>query len=126
MQHRRDGLTLSAAVDDQDHRRTQQLGHLPGRSAGRQPEEFLDATVEKAHHPLHHGDVGTGGSVSVQRSDKFLADHHRVQIAPRPAGSQGVVAGVDEVRADLERRDPIAGPAQRPHETRCNGGLSTA
>ena len=65
----------------------------------------LDTPVEKAHHPFDHGDVGTGGAVCVQRPNQLLPHQNRIQVATDAPGRQRVVARVDEVRADLERRD---------------------
>ena len=47
---------------------------------------------------------------------RSLADQHRVEVAARPPGGERVVAGVDVVGADLERRHGRAPPAQRGHQ----------
>ncbi len=95
-------------VDDEDHRRTQQGGHLCRRSCGRPGHGAVDAPVEQPHHAFDHGDVAAGTSVPVQRSDQFVADQHRVEVAARPARRQRVVTRVDVVRTHLERRDPMS------------------
>ena len=51
-----------------------------------------------------------------QRDEPFLADEVRVEVAARPAGGEGVVAGVDVVGADLVARDDVPGSAQRGHQ----------
>src|SRR5205823_13441609 len=38
--------------------------------------------------------------------------------------SEGVVAGIDEVRSHLRRRDPITTPPQRRHQPRGDGRLA--
>ena len=86
----------------------------------------IDPAVEQPHDALDDGDVGARAAVPVQRTDQLLADQHRVEVAAGPARGQRVVAGIDEVRADLERRDPVSGPPQRAHQTRCHRGLSAA
>ena len=122
VQQRGDALALAARVDDQDHRRAEESGDVSGRAAC----VFVDAPVEQAHHALHHGDVGAGAPVPVQRADQVLADQDGVEVAAGPAGGQRVVAGVDVVGTDLERRDGVAGAPQRTDQTRCDGGLSAA
>ena len=77
-----------------------------------EPVERRAAPVEQAHDALDHRDVRAGGAVQEQRHDQLLADQHRVEVAPGPAGGQRVVAGVDVVRADLVRRTPH-GPRPR-------------
>ena len=48
------------------------------------------------------------------------------RLRPGPAGGQRVVAGVDEVGADLERRHPVPGRPQGAHQTGRDGGLAAA
>src|SRR5262249_48333912 len=69
-------------------------------------------------------DVRAAGTVGVQRSDDPLPHQYRVEVAPGPSRRQSVVAGVDEVRTYLERRDRVACLPQRPHQTRCDRSLS--
>ena len=72
----------------------------------------VDAAVEQAHHALDDGDVradaaraGTAAPISSSPTST------RVQVAAGPPGGQRVIAGVDVVGADLERRDPVPGAA---------------
>jgi hypothetical protein len=126
LQHSGDALTLTAGVDHQQYRGAQQFGDVGGGAACRGDGLHVDPAVEKAHHPFDHGDVGTVAAVPVQRTDQLLGNQHRVQVASGPAGRQAVIAGVDEVGSDLERRDPATRGAQRTDQTRCYGGLSAA
>ena len=47
-----------------------------------------------------------------QRRDQLRAGEERVEVASRTAGGERVVAGIDEVRADLERRRLLAAPRE--------------
>jgi hypothetical protein len=86
----------------------------------------LDAPVEEPHHTLDDRDVGTVAAVPVQRADELFGHQHRVQVATRPLRRQRVIAGIDEVGADLERRNSVARPPERAHQTRCHSGLPAA
>ncbi len=93
---------------------------------GRTGHGGVDASVEQPHHAFDHGDVAAVAAVPVQRSDQFVADQHRVEVAAGPARRQRVIARVDVVGADLERRDPMSRLPQRTDQTRCHRGLSAA
>ena len=101
------------------------VGHLRGGPGRRGDGRVVDAAVEQAHHALDHGDVGVPGAVPVQRADQS-SPTRPVQVTARDARGQGVIAGVDEVGADLERRHPVTGLPQRADQTRCDRGLSAA
>ena len=85
-----------------------------GPWAGPTARSARDPAVEQPHHALDDGDVGPGAAVPEERADQMLADQHRVEVATRQAGGQRVVAGVDEVGADLERRDAVPGRRSAP------------
>ena len=84
MQQRGHAVALAAGVDDKDHRRAEQGGDVRGRTRRRPGHGAVDASVEQPHHALDHGDVGSRAAVPVQRTDQFLADQHRVEVAARP------------------------------------------
>ena len=126
MKQRGHAVALAARVDDEDHRRTQQGGDVRRGTCGPPRHRAMDASVKQTHHALDDRDVGSRTPVPVQRTDQFLADQHRVEVAARPTGRQRVVAGVDVVRADLEWRDPMTGLPQRTDQSRCHGGFSAA
>ena len=111
MQQRGEAARLAAGVDDQHDRRPEQPGDLRGR-----PAAVGQPPVEEPHHPLDDGDLRAGRAVAGQRGDPVGADEHRVEVAPGPARGERVVAGVDVVRAHLERRHGGAPAAQRGHE----------
>ncbi len=121
-----DAVALAAGVDHQHHRRPQESGDLGRRASRYSGHLALDAAVEQAHDALDDSDVGTGAAMPVQRADQLLADEHWVEVAARPPGGQGVIARVDEIGTDLERRHRVAGLAQRTHQTRCHRGLPAA
>ena len=93
-----------ADVQHQDHRGVDQ-----GRDVGGRGEPLAaDLAVEQPHHALDDGEVGRLGvarAVQQQRGDLVGPAQVRIQVAAGPAGGQGVVAGVDVVRADLEPGD---------------------
>ena len=99
---------LPAAVDHQHDRRPEQPGHVRRRAV-----PVGEAPVEQPHHAFDDRHLGARRAVPEQRRDPVLADQHRVQVPARPPGGQGVVAGVDVVGADLERRHGGTAPAQR-------------
>ena len=85
-------------VDDEQHRRVEQLRDVRGRgqlAAAR-------GAVEEAHDALDDRDVGAGDAVADERRDQLRAAEEGVEVAARPAGGERVVAGVDVVGADLE------------------------
>ena len=76
--------------------------------------------VKKAHDPFNDGNVGIGSVGGVDLPDGLRRADPGVKVERRPAGNQSVVAGVDEVRADLERGYLEAAPfeaLQRPMVT---------
>jgi hypothetical protein len=96
-------------VEDEQHRRLQQLCHVRRRgqlTAARGP-------VEEPHDALDHGDVRARGAVPRQWSDQRRSGQEGVEVAARPARSQGVVARVDVVRPDLEALHDQTPLAQR-------------
>ena len=99
---------LPAAVDHQYDLRPEQPGHVCRRAV-----PVGEAPVEEPHHAFDDRHLGPGRAVPEQWRDPVLADQHRVQVPARPPGGQGVVAGVDVVGADLERRHGGTAPAQR-------------
>ena len=126
VQQRGHAVTLAAGVDDEDHRRSEQGGHVRGRSRRRPRHGAVDASVEQAHDALDDGDVAAVAAVPVERRDQLLADQHRVQVAARPVSSQRVIARVDVVRPHLERCHAVAGLSQGADQSRCHRGFSAA
>ncbi len=111
VQQRGQAAGLTARVDDQHDRRPEQPRDLGGRAVA-----IGQPTVEEPHHALDDSDLRTGRAVAGQRGDPVGADEHRVEVAAGTAGGERVVAGVDVVRAHLERRHDGAAAAQRGHE----------
>jgi hypothetical protein len=121
VQQRGQAAGLPAAVHHQQHRGPQQRRDLRGG-----PGAVGQPPVEQPHHALDHGQLGAGRAVPGQRADPVGADQHRVQVPPGPPGGQRVVAGVDVVRADLERGHGRAPAAQRRHQAGGHGRLPAA
>ena len=111
VQQRRHAARLPPAVDHQHDRRSQQPGDVRGRAVpvGQPP-------VEQAHHALDDGHLRARRPVPEQRGDPVLADQHRIEVPARPPGREGVVARVDVVGPDLERRHRRPAAAQRGHQ----------
>ena len=110
-------------VQHQHHRR----GDHPGHVRGGGPAVTTHPAVEQSHHALDHRDVGRGrdlGAVQQQGYQLVFSTEEGVEVASGSSGGQRVVAGVDEVRADLEagRFQPV-GP-QRGQQPGGHGGLA--
>ena len=109
-------------VDDEDDRGPRPFGHL-GRGTGVTPSVI---PVIEPHDPFDQGNVSAcrrpGESVHVVGA----GEHPAVQVPADRAGDAGVVAGVDEVRPDLERRHATPPPAKRGHEAQRDRCLAAA
>ena len=115
----RDACEMSTTSSTGDAR---QRGNVRGRCfPGR-----TQPAVEKAHHAFDHRHVGRSCAVQQQRNDAVLADQERVQVAARPTGGQGVVAGVDEVGPHLVTGYRHAPSGQSGHQSGCHRGFSVA
>ena len=94
------------------------------------PADFRIGTVgrpvEESHDALHHQEIGSGRGPAGQGADGVETAQPGVEVAGRTSAGEGVVAGIDEVRAHLRRRDPIAAPAQGGHQPRGDGRLADA
>ena len=97
-----------SGVDHEYDRGAQQLGNVGG--AGQLAPS--GGAVVKAHHPLDHGHLSVLRAVAEQRCDQLRPGQEGVEVAPGPAAGERVVAGVDEVGADLEAGGPHAATAQ--------------
>src|SRR5690606_33014058 len=80
--------------------------------------------VEQPQHTFHNGQTSTAGAVPEQRSDELFPAQHRIEIAPRAVRGQPVVARVDVVGADFERRHPLPAVAQRRQQAGRDGRLA--
>ncbi len=108
------------AVHDQQHGRPQQLGHLSGRGQLARP----GGAVEHAHDALDDRQVRAGGAVGEQRRDHARSRQERIEVAAGPPGGNSVVGRVDEVRTDLEARDPTPALREGRHQASGHGGLA--
>lgn len=126
MQQCGNAVTLAAGIDHQDHRGAKQSSDVRGGPrCGRAPGR-PNAPVEQPQHPFDHGDVRARNSMRVQGADKPLPHQYRVEIAAGPSRGQGVIAGVDKIRAYLKRRDGVTGLPQRSDQARRDRGLTAA
>ena len=119
---RRDRARHRGRVDDQHDRCMEQLRHVGGRGQLAPP----GCAVIEPHHTLDDGDVRAVRAVVEQRRDELRAGQERVEVATRAAGRERVVAGVDEVRADLERRRLVAALGERGDQPAGDGRLARA
>ena len=99
-------------IHDEQDRRIQELGDVGRR--GELPAPAL--AVEEPHNAFYHRDLGPLGPVCEERGDQLRAGEKGVEVTPRPAGSESVVGGVYEIRANLERRNPVSSLSERGHE----------
>src|SRR5262249_18683376 len=86
----------------------------------------LGRPVEQAHHALDHEHVCAMCCFGGKRCDPMLAADPRVEVAGGAPGGEGVVAGIDEVGADLGRGHARPTPAQRRHQPGGDRGLADA
>ena len=103
-------------VDDEDDRRLCE----PSDVSRRGETVRAESTVEKAHDTFDDGNVRRVrlvGPGEQKRRDAFLTLHPRIEVAPDAPRGERVVAGVDEVRADLGRRHVQPARGQRGHDT---------
>ena len=105
-------LAHGRRIHHQNHRCIDELGHVGGGRWG-----AITGPVEQTHHPLHNQYVAPMGGPSGQWTNGLHTAHPGIKIAARAAGGQGVVAGVDEVRAHLGRRHPHSSRGQGGHQS---------
>ena len=91
---------LSSGVHHQQNSAPQPAGYLRGAPllavAGR--------PVEEPHHSLDDRQVRVPDTPGENPSHPGFAAHPAVQVPGNPAGRPGVMAGIDEIRTDFERR----------------------
>ena len=104
----------------QHHRQAEQ-GRDVGRGAG-----AVGGAVEQAHDAFAHQQIAAAAALLEQPGQGLEAHRPRVDIVGRPAGGDGVEGGVDIVRADLERADGHAPPAQGREHAQRDRGLAGA
>ncbi len=110
----------AAGIHHQEHGQAQPLGHLGGGAVF----GFAVITVIEAHHAFDDGDVGIGARCAEGIPIVLPRQHPAVQIAAGPPGDASMVAGVDKVRTDLERRHHQAAALEGRHQTEAHGGLA--
>ena len=120
--HRADAARGPGSVDDQQHRRRQELRDLGGAAA---VAVVADAVVE-AHHAFDDGDVGIRGGADEQITHPLRRHQPGVEVAARPTGGEGVMGRIDEVGADLVRLDDESATAQRDDEAERDRRLADA
>ncbi|HVF73925.1 MAG TPA: hypothetical protein VM938_02655 [Acidimicrobiales bacterium] len=99
-------------VDHEHDGGVEQGGHVRGAGGS----AVVGGTVEEAHDALDHQHVGVRCGTGGERGDGVGAADPGIEVAARSAGGQAVVAGVDEVGADLGGRHPEPPSAQGGHE----------
>src|SRR5207248_199113 len=114
-----DRASLRSRVDHEDHRRVDQVRDVRGR---RELAATYGAVVE-AHDAFDDSEVCATRSVGEQVADPLLPDEERIEVAARPTRRERVIAGVDVIRADLERSDAQPGPRERRDQSGGDGGL---
>ena len=112
-------------VDDQDHRRAEPLRDLRGRARVALGAPAPSA-IEAAHHALDEREVGARRLARHRRPHLLSRAHPAIEAVRRAAGHERVEAGIDEVRADLERLHREPASAQRLEQAEGDRGLPDA
>ncbi len=99
-------------VHDQHDRRTEQFGYL-SRAAGL---TLAGEAIVQAHNAFDESYVSLGRGAGKEISHRGRGYHPGVQVARGPAGGHIMVAGINVVRADFKRSDPIALSGQSGHQ----------
>ena len=120
--HGRSRTGHGAPINDQQHRRVQQLGQFCGAPG------FADrrAPVEQAHDALDDRDVRIGRRPEEHLPADFRPEHPAVEIAGQPTGHGRMMAGINEVRPHLEGLHPAAPRFQGRQERQRHGGFPDA
>ena len=112
----------TGGIDYQDDRQPQPFRHFRGTAGLVIPV----AAVEQPHHAFHdaHGAVmqATRERVAVV----CARQHPAVEVSGLPAADHGVVARIDEVRADLERLNGHAAIPERGEQSEGQRGFADA
>ena len=114
-----DGAGHGLRVDDQEHRGVEEAGDVRG-GRGR----AVRSAVEQAHDPLDDQHVGALPGTGGEWSDGGGAAEPGIEVARRSAAGEGVVAGVDEVGADLGGGGAVPRGPERGQEAGRHRGLA--
>jgi hypothetical protein len=113
---------LAAGIHHQEYGSRERL-----RDLGRAPRlGYTVDPVEEPHHPFDDRDVGPFAVVGEAGADEPESAHPAIQVHRNGTGHQPVVAGIDEIRADLVGRHPEATSFQGIHDAKGQGRLSGA
>ncbi|MPN04651.1 hypothetical protein SDC9_151896 [bioreactor metagenome] len=115
-----------AGVHHENHRGIDQFCDVSARTEAAAALGEPQPPVVEPHDPLDHRDIGTRGAVREQRCDASGAAQPGIEVAAGQSGGQRVIAGIDVVGADLERRHPQPAGAQCGHQPDADGGLARA
>ena len=83
-----------------------------------------DLPVVQPHDAFDDREVRRRGAGEEQGYEAVLADEMRIEVAPRLAGRERVIARVDVVRTDLVSRDHVTRRRQCGHEPGRHSGLA--
>lgn len=117
--HRGGRARHPAAVDDQQHRRLQLLGH--GRGAALLVNRR--AAVEQPHHPFDDREIAVSRRLQEDLPVDGPIQHPAIQVPGRSPGDGGMVAWIDEVGPDFEGLDPTAASPQGREQRQRHGRL---
>ena len=96
-------------IDDEQHRRVQQLRDVRGRGQLTAPR----GSVEQPHDAFDDGDVGAALAMADERRDQLGPAQEGVEVAPGPARGERVIARIDVVGPDLVALHDAPARAQR-------------
>ena len=112
---------LPLGIDDQNDRSTQELGN-----GSRTPCLTSSiSTIKEPHHPFDHRHLSTDTAQSKAALHTVFAAHPGIEITGEPAAGGSMMAGVDEIRSNLEGRHLQTTAAQGRKEGEGDSGLAT-
>jgi len=114
LDHGSDTLSSGSGIDNEHHRKVKDRGQ-GGRTG--------IAAIKETHDPFHHRNVFSCHTVTEQVSAKGFSTHPEIQVGRDKARDHFMEAGVDKVRATLERLDLQAPGFESGHNAKGQGGL---
>jgi hypothetical protein len=119
--HRRHRRAHGRGIDDEQYRSLEQRGHVCRRR-----RRVVRRPVEQSHHAFDDEHVGAAPGARRERRDRVGSTEPWVEVAGRAVARERVVAGVDEVGADLGAGGAHAAAGEGGEQPRGDGRLPDA